>query len=117
MKVGFRCDLQGFDYLCYAIEQTILNPELLHNLCNQLYVKIGEQFKVENNTSVERSIRNSINETAEENMFFGLNKIFNAQLFNEDEKPTAGRLINLMTEYYNLGLYRDFLAPIYSTEE
>lgn len=99
MQIGIRCDLRGFAYLCYAVEQVILNPNCLNNLCGELYVKIGQNFEVKNTMSVERSIRHAINTTQKSKTFSNLNKLFNAKLYKKNEKPTSGELISLVAKY------------------
>lgn len=107
IRIGIRCDLVGFNYLCYAVELVIQTPELIHNLCKGLYVQIGEFFNVENSSSVERSIRHAIENTSLNKSYAELNKMFKAMLYAVDDKPTAGELIRLVAEYYLLDLYKE----------
>lgn len=105
LKIGMRCDFSGFNYLSYAIELVIQNPELINCLCTNLYVKIGEHFGVKNISCVERSMRHAISDVERKKGFEPLNEMFGADLFNKGNRPTAGELIRLMAEYYNTGLY------------
>ena len=107
IRIGIRCDLVGFAYLCYAVELVILEPGIDKNLCKGLYAKIEEHFKVEKTSSVERSIRHAIDFTQGTKSFAELNRMFKTYLYTVDEKPTAGELIRLVAEYYNLGLYKE----------
>lgn len=107
IRIGIRCDLMGFNYLCYAAELVIQTPELIHNLCKGLYVEIGKHFNVENSSSVERSIRHAIDNTCVNKSYSELNKMFKTLLYAVDDKPTAGELIRLVAEYYLLELYVD----------
>ena len=106
IKIGIRCDMIGYSYLCYAVELVLQKPELIHSLCKGLYAQIGEHFKVTKFNSVERSIRSAIDNTAFSKSFVELNKMFGANLYDVDEKPTAGELIRLAAEYYLLELYK-----------
>ena len=106
IKIGIRCDLIGFNYLCYAIELVILNPRLIHKLCKGLYLEVGKKFETDKENCIERSIRHAIENTYINKGFIELNRMFNAQLYTINDKPTAGELIRLVAEYYNLGLYR-----------
>lgn len=106
IRTGLRRDLTGYDYLCHAVELVVKNPDLIHSLCKDLYRQVGEYFKTQNTSSVERSIRNAIDNTFINRSFSELNKMFNASLFSVNEKPTAGELIGLMADYYRLGLYK-----------
>lgn len=105
METGIRCDLTGFTYLCTAIELVIEKPELCHHLCKGLYAEVGKVHSIENECCVERSIRHAIDATFNQKTFEGINKMFGMELFSAYEKPTAGELIRLIAEYYNLGLY------------
>ena len=44
IKLGVRSNLLGFDYLCTAIELSILFPEL--KLCKGIYVKVSEKHNI-----------------------------------------------------------------------
>ena len=107
IRIGFRVDLVGFSYLCYAIELVILKPELIHNLCKGLYVQVGEKFMVNNDLCIERSIRHAIEQTYINKSFMELNRMFKMELFTINDKPTCGELIKLVAEYYNMSLYKD----------
>ena len=107
IRIGFRVDLVGFSYLCYAIELVILKPELIHNLCKGLYVQVGEKFMVNNDLCIERSIRHSIENTYINKSFVEINRLFKMQIFTINDKPTCGERIRLVAEYYNLSLYEN----------
>ncbi len=107
LKIGMRCDFSGFNYLSYAIELVIQNPELINSLCTSLYVKIGEHFGVKSTCCVERSMRHAIANIEKNKGFETLNHMFSANLFEKGNRPTAGELIRLLAEYYNTGLYKD----------
>ncbi len=106
IRIGIRCDMIGFKYLCKAVEFVILEEDLLHNLCKGLYPKIAEEYGVKKVGSVERCMRHSIDDTAEIKSFAELNKMFNCLLFAIDDKPTVGELIHLVAQYYLLELYK-----------
>ena len=110
IKIGVRCDLIGFSYLCYAVELVIQKPSLIHNLCKGLYSEISKKFNACNDGCVERSIRHAIENTYLNKSFIELNQMFNIQLYAMEDKPTAGELIRLVAEYYNLGLYKQDLS-------
>lgn len=108
IKIGIRCDLVGFSYLCLAIEMVILNPNLIHNLCKGLYTEVGKAFNVNKQTCVERDIRHAIENTYINKNFNELNKMFHTEIYTYKDKPTAGELIKLVAEYYNLNLYKEY---------
>lgn len=106
LKIGIRCDLVGFVYLAYAIEQVIQNPNLMKNLCGNLYVQISEKFGVSTPNRIERSIRHAITICGKLHNFDELNNLFKTKIYSKDNKPTAGELIKLLSDFYNLGLYK-----------
>ena len=110
IKIGIRCDLIGFTYLCRAIEHAILKPDLLHKLCKKLYVIVGNEYNVQKVNSVERSMRHAIENAYISNNFSEINKMFKANVYNKDEKPTVGGLIKLIVEYYKMGLYKEYIT-------
>lgn len=107
IKIGIRCDLIGFSYLCTAVELAIENPSLCKKLCSGLYKEVGKRFSIQNLSCVERSIRHAIDTTFNEKSFESVNKLFGMEIFSIYDKPTAGELIKLLIEYYNLGLYEN----------
>ncbi len=108
IKIGIRCDLLGFSYLCYAAELVIEKPNRIHKLCSCLYKEIAEKFSSSENC-VERGIRHVIEITYLNKGFMELNRMFNIPLYTLDSKPTAGELIRLVSEYFVLGLYKQDL--------
>ena len=109
IKIGMRCDLTGFTYLCHAVELVIQSPKLIHKLCKGLYSEVGARDKM-SGSCVERNIRHAIEDTYIEKSFAEINRMFKTQLFTINDKPTAGQLIRLLAEYYNLGLYKEHLG-------
>lgn len=107
LKMGLRCDYSGFNYLSYAVELVVQDPSLIDSMCKNLYVQVAEHFGVANTACIERSIRHAINTLGKTKGFGQLNRMFNANLFDSENRPTAGELIRLMAEYYNTGLYND----------
>ncbi len=107
IRVGIRCDLGGYKYLCFAIEKAITEPESSKNLCKGIYAKIKEKYNLPKLSSVERAIRHAITVTADTKTFMELNRMFKSHLFAIDDKPTAGELIHLIAEWYLLGLYKE----------
>ena len=107
IRIGIRCDMVGFRYLCHGVELVIKDQNLLHNLCKRLYPEIAEEYAVENICSVERGMRHAIENTYINKSFGELNKLFKTQLYTIDDKPTVGELIELVAQYYLLGLYKE----------
>lgn len=106
LRIGIRCDLSGFDYLCYAIEQVISKPISLKNLCKGLYTAVASEFNT-TAANVERCMRHAIDYTHSMKSFEVINELFNAPIYTQNEKPTVGELIRLASEFYKLELYKD----------
>lgn len=107
IRIGIRCDMSGFRYLCKAVEFVILDESLLHSLCKRLYPMIASEFNLDNVGTVERCMRHAIENTAEIKSFVEINKMYNCLIFTIDDKPTVGELIHLVAQYYLLGLYKE----------
>lgn len=106
IRIGFRVDLVGFNYLSYAIEIAISLPEETRSLCKGIYALVAKKFNTPGSSSVERSIRHSIDNTYQNKTFMEINEMFNMNIFSPKDKPTAGELIKLIAEYYNLEIYK-----------
>lgn len=106
IRIGFRVDLVGFNYLSYAIEVAITTPEETRNLCKGIYSYVAKKFKTKSVYCVERSIRHSIDNTFINRGFMEVNDMFGIDIFSPNDKPTAGELIKLIAEYYNLRIYK-----------
>lgn len=105
IKIGFRVDLVGFNYLSSAIEIAISLPNETRNLCKGIYAIVAKKFNTPG-SSVEKSIRHSIDDTFQNKTFVKINEMFNMNIFSPTDKPTAGELIKLIAEYYNLEIYK-----------
>ena len=103
LRVGLRCDFVGFNFLCEAINLVVRRPDLARKLCKGVYQQIAQKFAVKT-ACVERSIRHAIDNTFVNKNFTELNKMFKMELYTIHDKPTAGELINLLAQYFTLGL-------------
>lgn len=107
LKIGIRPDLVGFNYILYAAELVVLEPDLINFLCKDLYVRVSKNFKVKNAYCIERSIRHAIDTALYTKGFSQLNNMFKSNLYPQGKRPTSGELIRLLAEYYNCGLYSE----------
>ena len=105
IKIGVQTNLAGFEHLCSAVEIVIDNPNMIRKLCKGVYPKVAKMFKT-NPQCVERDIRHAIEIVFMDKSFAGLNRLLDVDLFTIDDKPSNGELIQLLAEYYNLGLYK-----------
>ena len=95
IKIGMKCSLNGFAYLCHAADLVANDPNLIYDLCNNVYVQTAKYFDIENSNCIERSIRHAIDHLANSNGFSLLNKIFKTELYSKHDKPTSGEFIKL----------------------
>ena len=107
VRIGFRMDQTGFQYLSCAIELVIVDPMLLHKMMGRLFKEVCSIYNVEKVTSVQGAIRNMIETTFNNHSFLEVNKMFNTNIFTIDDKPSCGQIIGLIAEYYNLRLYKN----------
>lgn len=107
VRIGFRMDQTGFQYLSCAIELVIVDPMLLHKMMGRLFKEVCSIYNVEKVTSVQGAIRNMIDTTFNNHSFLEVNKMFNTNIFTIDDKPSCGQIIGLIAEYYNLRLYKN----------
>ncbi len=106
IRIGFRMDQTGFQYLSTAIEFVIVDPKLLHKMMSGLFKDVCAFYDVKKVSSVQSAIRNMIDTTFSNHTFLEINKMFHIDIFAIDDKPSCGQIIGLIAEYYNLKLYQ-----------
>lgn len=108
IKLDFRIDLSGFDYLVTAVALAIKDERYTKNLCEKLYPKVAELHET-SASCVERSIRNTISKASISSGLKKINKAYGAMLITPYERPSVGRLIKVLVEVYNANLIGDML--------
>lgn len=106
IRLGFKCDLVGFSYLAKSIEIVIDTPTKLYNL-SKLFDEVAALFNVKNPFRVEANIQNAITQVYNAKTLAGFNDLYGMLIFKKYYKPTTAEVINLVAEYYSLGLYKD----------
>lgn len=106
IKTGIRIDLDGFNYLAYAVEVAVNSAELANKLCDGLYECVAEKFNTKAHC-VERSIRSAIGKAYLHRGLQVINKLYNAQILDEKKKPSSGKFIRALANAYNLNLVDD----------
>ena len=106
IKIGIRIDLDGFDYLVSAIEFAIKDAELAKNLCDGLYGRVAEKYNTKA-YCVERSIRSAIEKAYIHKGLKEVNKLFDAQMIEDNKRPSSGRFIRILATAYNMNLVDD----------
>ena len=105
IRIGIKCDLVGFSYLSKSIELVIATPSKLYNL-SKLFDEVALIYHVKNPFRVEANIQNAITQTFNTKGLQAVNDLYGMKIFDEKYKPTTAEMINLIVEYYNLGLYK-----------
>lgn len=60
LDIGIPPNIYGYNYIIYALELILMNPNYIHSVTKGLYIDIAKRFNV-NPSRVERSIRTAIN--------------------------------------------------------
>lgn len=104
IRIGIKCDLVGFSYLSKAVELVIEAPSKLYKL-SKLFEEVAKIYDVKNPFRVEANIQNAITLTYNTKGFSAINDLYNMKIIEQDYKPTTAEIINLVAEYYLLGIY------------
>lgn len=59
LDIGFPHHVYGYNYISYAIELIMLDPEILHHVTKELYPEVAMHFHT-TSARVERAIRTAI---------------------------------------------------------
>ena len=106
IKIGIKCDLKGYFYLTKAIKLVIDDPLLVFDM-KSVYKKIAQIYKLKDCYRVEANVLNAINYMFESHGIEGINALFKMEILKSDRKPNVAEFIQLICEYYSLGLYND----------
>lgn len=101
MKLGIFPKLVGYDYLQTAIKLTVLDPDYAKHVTTRLYPAVGDLYSVGAH-GVERAIRHAIENAVNRNKICNLNRLFGAEIYTADEKPTNAEFISLIAEKFSL---------------
>ncbi len=105
IRIGIKCDLVGFSYLSKAVELVIETPSKLYKL-SKLFEEVAKIYDVKNPFRVEANIQNAITLTYNTKGFSAINDLYNMKIIEKGYKPTTAEIINLVAEYYLLGIYK-----------
>ena len=106
IKMGIKCDLKGYLYLTKAIKMVIDDPLLLFDM-KSVYKKLAKIYNVKDSYRVEANVLNAISFMFESHGVEGINALFKMEICKIDHKPNVTEFIQLICEYYSLGLYKD----------
>lgn len=103
IKIGIRIDLDGFDYLSYAVELAIQDADLARNLCEGLYGRVAEKYNTRA-YCVERSIRSAIEKAFVHKGLQKINNLFDAPVIEGTKRPSSGKIIRILATAFNMNL-------------
>lgn len=92
LNIGFPQHVYGYDYITYAEELILLNPEILHHITKELYTEIAKHFG-STPARVERAIRTSIQITWLYGNMQMINTIFGHTIRPDKGFPTNTQLL------------------------
>ena len=98
MEIGYH--LKGYSYLKEAIRLCLSDDNYLTGLTKWLYPAIAKTFCT-TNTSVERAMRNAIEQCWNQNSGKNLYNVFLLDSLLH-KRPTVSKVLNLITENYKL---------------
>ena len=100
-RLGFSTALNGYEYIFYAILFIIESPSQSYPITRKLYPRIAEKFKV-SCTSVEKSIRCSIEAAWLIGDFDFMIEIFQSSVSQQKDRPSNRQFITTIAEYIRL---------------
>lgn len=92
LQIGIPYHLCGSKYLVRAVEITVAAPDAIRCITQKIYQQIALEFGTKS-ANVERAIRHAIDGAWHKKRLQNLNKIFNINVFLENDRPCNGELI------------------------
>lgn len=96
VKIGVYSNLLGYDYLIYAVLETVKDRRLLNSMTTKLYPLVAENFSTVDK-NVERNIRNAIEVGFNRGKFYKEANILGGN-FSANEKPSNGEFIAFLVD-------------------
>ena len=91
----------GYNYISYALELIMLDPEVLHHVTKELYPDIGAHFHT-TSARVERAIRHAIEVAWDRGDVDVLSSYFGYTIQNSRGKPTNSEFIAMVADRIRL---------------
>lgn len=92
LSIGFPQNLYGYEFIEYALEMMLQNPDLLHHITKALYPEIAEHYH-STVSKVECAIRHSINTTWLYGDIQVIDRIFGNSVRSDRGVPTNKQLL------------------------
>lgn len=97
LTIGIPPSILGFQYLREGVKMAVAEPLIINSITKRLYPEIAVKFNT-SASKVERAIRHAIEVAWNKGRSDSINAIFNAKVFNANERPTNSEFIALLAE-------------------
>lgn len=97
VRVGIPPHIQGYRYLCDAVNMVIRRPVLINRITRELYPAVADRYGGGVTPSkVERSIRHAVTVLWNRGQLDRINRLFGYEVCRPESKPTNGEFIALL---------------------
>ena len=97
ISIGIPAHIKGYQFLREAVKLAVEKPEIIGSITKQLYPTIAERFET-SSSKVERGMRHAIEVAWNRGKIENINSLFGLKIYNSNEKPTNGELIELIAD-------------------
>ena len=100
LRIGVPAHLYGYEFIIYALEQSLHNPNVLHHVTKGLYLDIARNFQT-NPCSVEHAIRHAISVACKYGDTEFINQMFKNSIRPNKSVPTNTMFLARLHYYIN----------------
>lgn len=95
IKVGIPIHIQGYAYICEAVQMVVCQPDIINRITRELYPGIASRYET-SSSKVERSIRHAVSVLWQRGRVDAINQIFGFPVCAHEKKLTNGEFIALL---------------------
>ena len=95
IKVGIPIHIQGYAYICEAVQMVVYKPDIINRITKDLYPGIADRFET-SSSKVERSIRHAVSVLWQRGRVDAINQVFGFTVCAHEKKLTNGEFIALL---------------------
>lgn len=103
-QIGIPAHIKGYQYVRYAIINTVVNPDIMNAVTKQLYPCVAKEFGT-TSSRVERAIRHAIEVAWDRGDIDVLNSYFGYTIHNGRGKPTNSEFIAMIADRLRINMY------------
>lgn len=97
-EIGIPASIKGYQYVCEAIEEVVINPEALQSIIKVVYTGVAKKFRT-TPSRAERAIRHAIERAWDGGDPDVFKKYFGNTVSCMKGKPTNSEFIAMMAEH------------------